>query len=163
MTVNEKIKKSLKSGDVQRIADLLETSHQNVSKKLNSDKEIDSVNFINAVCEVTKKPFSHFIKLNSTYAISEEEMANMVSDSDEQYMNTRAAESNWVHYRKEYYKARIQRDLALRIPKMTMDEIIQCAKELEAKVNIFDEDEISRLIVEVYSLHYNLEEGNSEN
>ena len=60
MTVNQKVKNLLNHGDKQRIADILETSHQNVARKIEADKEIDSVDFINAVCAVTGKPFTYF-------------------------------------------------------------------------------------------------------
>lgn len=162
MPVNERIKKSLKHGDIKRIAEILSVSGSSVTERINSDKEIDSVSFINAVCEVTKKPFSFFKKLNSTYAISEEEMVNMVSDSDEQYMNTKAAENAWVQWRKKACKYEIQKDIALRIPKMTMDEVVEYAKKREAKVNMFDGDEISRMIVEVYSDYYKVNEENNK-
>lgn len=163
MSVNERIKKSLKHGDIKKIAEILSISGSSVTERINSDKEIDSVSFINAVCEVTKKPFSHFIKLNSTYAISEKEMADIVSDSDEQYMSTKAAEDAHIYWRKKATKYEIQKDIALRIHQMTMDEVIEYAKKREAKVNMFDGDEISRMIVEVYADYYKLDEGNSDN
>lgn len=162
MSVNQKIKDSLKRGDKAKISKILGIDPSSVTERINSDKEIDSVSFINAVCEVTKKPFSFFKKLNSTYAISEEEMVNMVSDSDEQYMNTKAAENAWVKWRKKACKYEIQKDIALRIPNMTMDEVIEYTKKREAKVNMFDGDEISRMIVEVYSDYYKVNEENNK-
>lgn len=60
MSVNEKIKNSLKHGDLKRVAEILKVHPSTLSEKINAEKEIDSVDFINAVCRVTNKPFSFF-------------------------------------------------------------------------------------------------------
>lgn len=162
MSVNQKIKDSLKRGDKAKIAKILEIDPSSVTERINSDKEIDSVSFINAVCEVTKKPFSHFIKLNSTYAISEEEMANIVSDNEEQYMSTRAAEDAHLFWRKRAAIFEIKKDIALRINVLSMNEVIEYTKEREAEFNYLDEDELNKLIVEVYADYYKFIEDHAK-
>jgi len=59
-TVNQRIKKALKRGDMARLATFLNMSHQNVTQKINSEKEIDSVDFIIAVSKITNRPFEYF-------------------------------------------------------------------------------------------------------
>ena len=61
-TINSRIKAELTRGDVQKMADMLGMSHQNVAHHLKGEKEIDSIRFVEAACQVTGKPFDYFYK-----------------------------------------------------------------------------------------------------
>lgn len=60
---NEALRNAVSSvrGYQARVAKLLDVSPQTISERLNDAKEIDSVSFIMAVCQVTGKDFSEFV------------------------------------------------------------------------------------------------------
>ena len=91
MAVNQIIKKELKHGDISKIAHILGVDPSSVSERLNSKKDVDSVSFINAVCEVTKKPFSYF-QPDIVISYSEEGEDKMIVAELKQHYNIKAAE-----------------------------------------------------------------------
>lgn len=117
MSVNQLIKDLLQRGDVQRIADILGTSHQNVAKKLDADKEIDSVDFINAVCKVTGKPFSYFKPVaNQPFVTDEERTAymaahrNMPGQPEHERVENMAYDNAALHWKSKYEKLKRERN-----------------------------------------------------
>jgi hypothetical protein len=106
MTVNQKIAELLSHGDMQRIADILDTSHQNVSRKIAAEKEIDSVDFINAVCQVTGKPFHYFKPVhnndNEPSADMEVRYKRMPYQPDEEKIENMAYDDVARHWKKKY-------------------------------------------------------------
>ena len=83
-SVNQKIRKALNRGDMAKLANLLKMSHQNVTQKIKSEKEIDSIDFIIAVSKITGKPIEYFKPaiyevLDSSRSLVE---ASMVTEED---------------------------------------------------------------------------------
>lgn len=163
MSVNEKVKSSLKRGDIKKIAEYLNVSPQTVTERIKSDKEIDSVSFINAVCKVTEKPFSHFVKLDNTYAISEKEMADLVSDNDELYMNTKAAEDAHIFWRKKAVKHELQEEIAVRAPFYDMTAIMDYVNSKNQLISFFTEEELNMIIVNTMGKYYDLKQEHEKN
>lgn len=123
MSVNQKIRDSLKRGDQSKIAELLELAKNSVSEKLKSDKEIDSVDFINAVCKVTGKPFSYFKKVelgSGAYQMKEEEeLVALVGESESDYMRAEAS-GDAARYWREKYEALKKENDALKDDKIEL-------------------------------------------
>jgi transcriptional regulator with XRE-family HTH domain len=76
---NDVLKKALSDAGVsqQKLAEKLGVSRTSVTERLNGDKEIDSVDFISAVSEITGVPFVMLIaKKDDSYQMVEEPVAN---------------------------------------------------------------------------------------
>lgn len=71
MSVNQKITELLKRGDIQRIADIVGDSHQNISRKLKATKDINDVWILLAVCDITGKPLDYFLKQTDNNQLNE--------------------------------------------------------------------------------------------
>jgi transcriptional regulator with XRE-family HTH domain len=105
MSVNQKIKDSLKRGDIARIAEILGLAHQTVSIRLKSDVEIDSVDFINAVCQVTGKPFEYFkpvYNADEPTADMEVRFKRIAGQPDEEKIENMAYDDVARHWKKKY-------------------------------------------------------------
>lgn len=138
MTVNEKIKMLLSHGDKQRIADILKTSHQNVSRKIDAEKEIDSVDFINAVCRVTNKPFSYFkpvVGNSNNNKVEEESIPMYIASRENMPKEEREDATNMA------------RDLAVDHWKQKYNELLKRYKLLEGAL------EDSRRLAEVLDIN----------
>lgn len=121
MAINQLIKECLNHGGIQKVADILGVSHQAVSKKITSNKQIDSVDFINAVCKVTGKPFRYFKEIDD-YEISEIEVENDL------YKN---------YYKKEYEASQIREQ-----------ELVKRMKQKDLLISRL-EDKINQLMNEI--------------
>jgi hypothetical protein len=129
MSLNQQIKSLLKRGDVQRIADILKTSHQNVAKKLDAEKEIDSVDFINAVCQVTKKPFSYFKVVNQPTADMKATYKRMPGQPDSEKVENMAHEDTAKYWQQVNNEWKEKYEQAERLIK-TMEQTIESKDEL---------------------------------
>ena len=123
MSVNQVVKEALKRGDIKRISDILGISGQAVTERINSSKEIDSVDFINAVCKVTGKPFSYFKKVelgSGAYQMKEEEeLVALVGESESDYMRAEAS-GDAARYWREKYEALKKENDALKDDKIEL-------------------------------------------
>ncbi len=123
MSVNQLIKESLKRGDQSRLSVLLGLTKSAISDRINSEVEIDSVDFINAVCKVTGKPFSYFKKVelgSGAYQMKEEEeLVALVGESESDHMRAEAS-GDAARYWREKYEALKKENDALKDDKIEL-------------------------------------------
>ena len=124
MSVNQRIKEELErmKKSYTDIARILGITRQTVNDRLNSKKEIDSVDFINAVCQITGKPFSYFKKVelgSSAYQVKEEELVGLVSEAESEYMRAEAS-GDAARYWREKYEALKKENDALKDDKISL-------------------------------------------
>lgn len=66
MNLKQLVKKELKRGDVQRIAEIMDVTHSGATSVLNNEN-FDSLRYLLAICKVTGKPIEYFLTVYDQY------------------------------------------------------------------------------------------------
>lgn len=133
MSVNQVIKNSIKRGDIKKISEILGISGQSVTERLNAEKEIDSVDFINAVCEVTGRPFNYYKKVctGGGYFMDEQQLNKFVQNEEEGTIYNLARLESLDFWRKKYHDAERLLNAARDAVKFNDQRILKLEAEVE--------------------------------